>query len=218
MLDIAEIFYSIQGEGSRIGKPCVFLRLQGCNLKCKWCDTEFAQQAESSESFQLDYDDLEKKLLEYNCDFLLITGGEPLLQKKGLIPLLNLLSGKIQTIAIETNGSISLDGIPSNIIKIMDIKCPSSGMEKQNYFANFNNLNIHDEIKFVIASRADLEYAENIIQRFDLYNVCNEIIFSPVWEKIDGRTVAEWILDKKLNVRMQVQLHKILWPKEMRGV
>ncbi len=213
---INEIFYSIQGEGSRIGKPCLFVRLQGCNLRCSWCDTIYAQKMDKY-SYILTENELENEIKRYKCNFIEFTGGEPLLSPE-LPNFLNNLCNENYTIAIETNGSIDFSTLDKRIIKIIDIKCPESCEEDSFLLSNLNFINKNDEIKFVVASQRDLEFTKSKISEYNLSDLCNEIIISPVGNTIHPKDVVKYILDNNLNVRFQVQLHKIIWGENVKGV
>lgn len=215
-LNVNEIFFSIQGEGSRAGLPCVFVRLQGCNLRCDWCDTPYALEMRETAEL-MPFPQIIEKIESFNCNFVLFTGGEPLTQPD-CIPLMKQLSDKGYTVAVETNGNMDISGIHPSIIKIVDIKCPGSKMSK---FMNYNNieyLSKHDEAKFVIGDRADYDFAVSIIDKYNLNSRCNEILFSPVFGKIYLKELAEWILEDRLKVRLQIQLHKFIWGPNVRGV
>ncbi|MGI6370587.1 MAG: 7-carboxy-7-deazaguanine synthase QueE [Candidatus Kapaibacterium sp.] len=164
-LNISEIFYSIQGEGTRTGMPCVFVRLAGCNLRCKWCDTIYAQDINSEQ--KMSFNEILEKIYSYDCDFIEFTGGEPLMQEQ-VVELMNFLAQKKFTVAIETNGTFSIKELSPNIIKIIDIKCPSSNMEKYNLWENFQHITKNDELKFVVASEEDFAWSEEIIARHKL--------------------------------------------------
>lgn len=218
MLRISEIFLSIQGESSQVGKPSVFIRLQGCNLRCEWCDTQYARKKNSSESMELTNREIFDRIKDYGINYVTITGGEPLTQEKYLLELMQMLIKDDFIVSIETNGSISLENIPKQVIKVMDVKCPSSRMSKQNKFDNFDYLTNKDEIKFVVADNEDLKYVEEIFQKYKLSKYVNEIIISPVENKINPQFVAEWILENRFPMRLQLQMHKILWPDKTKGV
>ena len=213
---INEIFYSLQGEGSRIGVPCVFVRLQGCNLRCSWCDTMYAVEMHHPHSTMSD-EEIIKQVSAYNCKFIEFTGGEPIIHK-GIAELMTKFCDLGFTVAVETNGSVPLLYIDKRVVKIMDIKCPESGEHNKFLVDNLNYLNHYDEIKFVVASMQDLIYAKDMIELHKLNALCNEILISPVTGKIEPREIAEYILSNKLNVRFQMQLHKIIWDKDARGV
>jgi 7-carboxy-7-deazaguanine synthase len=215
-LNVNEIFYSVQGEGSRTGLPCVFVRLQGCNLRCDWCDTPYALEMHETAEI-MNFSEIIAKVESYNCSFVLFTGGEPLTQPD-CIPLMKLLAEKGYTVAVETNGNMDLSKIDPLIVKIVDIKCPGSKMSK---FMNYNNIEYltkRDEVKFVIGDRIDYEFAVSIIDKYNLYSRCGEVLFSPVFGNIYLKELAEWILEDRLKVRLQLQVHKYIWGPNVRGV
>lgn len=214
--NISEIFYSLQGEGTRAGLPCVFVRLQGCELRCSWCDTEYALDLKKKE-LMLNGKQIFEKVSNYDCNFVTFTGGEPLMQKS-LIPLMSFFCDKGFTVALETNGHQDISEIDSRVIKIMDLKCPGSEMSKNNRFGNIKFLTKNDEIKFVIANRADFEWAKEIIQKYSLAGKVAAILFSPVFGSISAEELAQWILDTHLPFRFQLQLHKFIWGQNTRGV
>jgi 7-carboxy-7-deazaguanine synthase len=199
-LKIAELFYSIQGESSFAGHPCFFIRFADCNLRCKYCDTRYAYE----EDHPL-----------YPGTIVEITGGEPLLQK-GVYPLLEKLLNAGRTVLLETNGSINLADVPEKVIKILDMKCPGSGMHEQMDYGNFDLLNRKDEIKFVIGSREDFDWAVNLVSLHDLQGMTT-VTFSPVTSKLDPASLAGWILEEHLAVRLRLQLHTIIWPGKTKG-
>lgn len=213
---INELFCSIQGEGSRAGMPCVFVRMQGCKLRCAWCDTPYALEFDKYEN-ELSYDDLKSKIKSYGVNFIEFTGGEPL-EQKNLLELMNDLCNENYTVAVETSGYILLDELDKRIIKILDVKCPGSKMHKKNKFENFDYLTFDDEVKFVIKDRIDYDYAKDIIHKYNLLSKTDKILFSPVFGNIENIELAEWILHDKLNVRMQLQMHKYIWHPNTRGV
>ncbi len=218
-LNLCEIFYSIQGESSFAGLPCVFIRLAGCNLNCSWCDTVYAKTGIKRVSIK----EIIRTVRSFGCTLVEVTGGEPLIQAKTpvLISLLLELGFKV---LVETNGSISVANLPPECIKIMDIKCPSSGEALRNCFENFDFLTRSDEIKFVIGDRKDYEFAKNIIQtkliRKGLPAIipCKNIHLSPVFGVISAEQLAEWMLNDRLNARLSMQIHKIIWEPDKRGV
>lgn len=212
-LNINEIFYSIQGEGQNAGKPCVFIRLQGCNLRCKWCDTKYAW--ESNPNIMMSFSQIINEVEKYNCNFIEFTGGEPLLQEE-FIDLANYFLSKDYMVAVETSGSKNIAPLPDKIIKIMDIKCPSSGMDKNNYYENFNYLDKKDEIKFVIADGIDYLFAKKILEEYQLNDIVEHIAFSPAYSLFEAAELAELILNDKLNVSLALQLHKYIWDPEER--
>ena len=213
MLNISEIFCSIQGESTYAGLPCIFIRLAGCNLRCDYCDTTYSYVSDIS----LSINDIITKIKEYDSIKLLeITGGEPLLQPE-VYQLFESLHKDGYTILLETNGSISLKGIPEYIIKIVDVKCPGSGEEKSFLLENLEFINQeNDEIKFVLSDNFDYNWAKDFIIKYQLNEY--EILFSPVLDKLNLQDLAKWITEDKLTVRMQLQLHKIIWDKDKRGV
>lgn len=213
--DISEIFYSIQGEGTRAGLPCVFVRLQGCNLNCSWCDTKYAINPKEA-TLKLTGKQIIEEIQKYKCYFVEFTGGEPLLQER-IVEVMNYLCDNGYTVALETNGSVLLDFIRPPIIKLLDVKCPSSKMENKNNFLNFDYINKNDEVKFVIADRNDFDYALEIIQKYNLSERTN-VLIAPVFGKIDLKDLAKWFLETNIKARFQLQLHKIIWGEDKRGV
>ena len=213
MLEISEIFCSIQGESTYAGLPCIFVRLAGCNLRCDYCDTVYSYKNEIT----LTIDDIIKKVKEYAPVKLVeITGGEPLMQPK-VCQLIETLNNDGYKILLETNGSISLENIPEYVIKIVDVKCPGSGEEKSFSLENLECIHQEkDEIKFVLTDNFDYNWAKDFVLKSKLNDY--EILFSPVSDKLNPQDLAKWIIDDKLNVRMQLQLHKIIWDKNKRGV
>ncbi|HPD32970.1 MAG TPA: radical SAM protein [Candidatus Kapabacteria bacterium] len=215
-LNISEIFYSIQGEGTRAGLPCVFIRLQGCDLRCTWCDTPYALDIKQIEQI-MTYQEILDQIKSFNCNFIEFTGGEPLVQPNS-IDLMNYLSENNYTVAIETSGSKSIDKLNKNIIKILDIKCPGSKMEKFNKIENLKFLDKKDEIKFAISDRRDFDWAMDFVSRNNLFNITDNILFSPVLGQIEPIDLTQWILATHLPIRLQLQIHKIIWDPERRGV
>ncbi|MBI3354826.1 MAG: radical SAM protein [Nitrospirae bacterium] len=209
---INEIFKSIQGESSSAGLPVVFVRLTGCNLRCQWCDTKYAYD----EGVNVTVDEVMEKIAAFGLKSVQITGGEPLLQED-VYELMDRLLDLDYMVSVEANGSIDLSRADNRVIKIVDIKCPSSGESGQMYFNNLNYLLKSDEVKFVIKDRGDYEWAKGVIERFELLEKCS-ILISPVFGEIEPRQLAEWVLEDNLNVRLQIQLHKLIWHPEMRGV
>ena len=208
-LKINDIFYSIQGESSFAGYPCFFVRLAGCNIKCPYCDTKEALTDINAKLFHIS--DIINEIITYgeNIKLVEITGGEPLMQS-GVYELINRLLNLKYTVLLETNGTLSLKNVPDKVVKIMDVKCPSSGFEDYNNYKNLNFINKNDELKFVIGSNEDYEFAKNFINANK--NVINteKIIFSPVENHFAPHILADKILFDKLNVRIGLQLHKIL--------
>ncbi len=211
-MKINEIFKSIQGESSFAGIPTVFVRLTGCNLRCQWCDTKYAYD----EGVDLTVDEVIGRVNAFGLQFAQITGGEPLLQEE-VYELMDRLLNMDYNVSFETNGSINLSSVDKRVVKIIDIKCPSSSESDRMDFGNINYLTKSDEIKFVIKDRDDYNWAKEIIDRYNLIKRCN-ILISPVYGEIEPRQLADWILEDNLNVRLQIQLHKLIWRPEMRGV
>ena len=212
-LTITEIFHSIQGESTRAGTPCVFVRLTACDLRCSWCDTPYAFTEGGKRSLDAAIAEVEG----YGCPTVEITGGEPLLQEE-VYPLMERLLASGKTVLIETGGHRSIERVPREVIKIVDVKCPGSGESQRNCWENLDRLAPHDEVKFVIKDRADYDYAVDVLRKYDLPKRCAAILFSPVHGVMDPKTLAEWMLADRLPVRMQLQLHKFIWSPTQRGV
>ncbi|HEX2983021.1 MAG TPA: 7-carboxy-7-deazaguanine synthase QueE [Ignavibacteriales bacterium] len=212
MLKITEIFYSIQGESTHAGRPCVFVRLTFCNLRCTYCDTEYSFTGGED----MAYEEIMSKIAGYGCNLVEITGGEPLMQK-GSLELMRMLCDNGREVLLETGGSLPIKDIDKRVKIIMDLKCPSSGMAKKNLYDNINYLKPIDEVKFVIGTRDDYEWSKNKISEYKLDEKC-VILFSPVFGALDLKDFAGWILEDKLNVRMQLQMHKYIWDPMERGV
>ncbi len=211
-LVINEIFYSIQGESSYAGLPCAFVRLTACNLRCTWCDTPYSFH----EGQPMTLGDVIVKVLEYNCPLVEITGGEPLLQPN-VFPLMTRLCDLGKHVLLETSGSVDVSRVDPRVVKIMDLKCPGSGEAAKNLYENLRHLDKKDEVKFVIADRADYDWAKQMLAERSVAGICT-VLFAPVWEKLPLKTLADWILADKLPVRMQTQWHKYIWGADARGV
>ncbi len=211
-----EIFHSIQGEGSRAGLPCVFVRLHGCGLRCVWCDTPYALDNKAGGE-TIDIEDVIARAESYGCSFIELTGGEPL-EQEGAFELLTRLCDRGHTVAVETGGHVDISRVDSRVIVIMDVKCPGSGMMKKNRLANLDYLKPTDEVKFVIAGREDYEWARDLVRSEGIAQRCREVLFSPVFGSIEAADLARWILDDRLHVRMQLQMHKFIWHPDTRGV
>ncbi len=209
---VNEIFKSIQGESTYAGIPCVFVRLTGCNLRCSYCDTTYAYE----EGIDMSVNEIVNKIEDYSCKNVCITGGEPLLQKN-VYKLINLLKTKSYKIFVETNGALNIDLLPGNIIRIMDMKCPDSGMNKEMDWKNLERLRGDDEVKFVLSSKKDYEWAKRIVRKHNLPDKTN-VLFGSAYGKLKPKSLAGWILKDRLNVRLQLQLHRIIWPDKTRGV
>jgi 7-carboxy-7-deazaguanine synthase len=204
MLTVNEIFYSIQGESTRAGQPCVFVRLTACDLRCTWCDTPYAFH----EGRKMSIDDV-VRVVE-------ITGGEPLLQDD-VYPLMERLLEDGRTVMLETGGHRPIDRVPAAVVKIVDVKCPGSGEAGKNEWRNLSVLAPHDEVKFVIADRADYEFARDVVL-WKIPSHPGAILFSPVHGVLDPKLLSEWVLADRLPVRLQLQLHKLIWHPSTRGV
>ena len=213
MLTVNEIFHSIQGESSYAGRPCVFVRLTGCNLRCAWCDTAYA----FDEGRAISVDEVVGAVEAYDCPLVEITGGEPLLQPD-VYPLMNRLLGAGKTVLLETGGQIDISDVPAAVVKVLDVKCPGSGEAARNAWGNLERLAGHDEVKFVIRDRADYEFARDVLRRHGLERRCAAVLLSPVHRVMDPRELAAWSLADRLPVRVQVQLHKYVWGDDARGV
>ena len=212
LLKVNEIFYSIQGESTLAGKPCVFIRLTYCNLRCTYCDTEYAFY----EGKEMSIDSIMSEIRKFDCNLVEITGGEPLVQK-GVYELIGLLCDNDYLTILETSGSLPIDEVDNRVKIIMDIKTPSSGMADKNLFENLDNLKRIDEIKFVIGNKEDYNWAKEIINKYNLIKRFSVLMF-PVYSVLENLSLATWILEDKLNVRYQIQLHKYIWNPDMRGV
>lgn len=213
MLTVNEIFHSIQGESTYAGRPCVFVRLTACDLRCVWCDSPYAFH----EGRKMSIDEVADAVLAYGCPLVEMTGGEPLLQKD-VYPLMERLHAAGRQVLIETGGHRSLEHVPAWATVVMDVKCPGSGEAAKHDAGNFARLRPHDEVKFVIADRADYDYAKDVIARESLVGRVAAIHVSPVHGRLDSKTLSEWVLEDKLPVRVQLQLHKYIWGPEVRGV
>ena len=211
-LVVNEIFFSIQGESSYSGRPCGFIRLTYCNLRCSYCDTEYAFE----EGEEMAIEKVVDKVEAYPTDLVEVTGGEPLLQP-AVFPLMERLLDRGKTVLLETGGSIDIRPVDQRAVIIYDIKCPDSKMAGKNLWSNLPHLRPQDEIKFVLTSRRDYQWAKAKLDQHLLTDK-HTVLFSPVWDKLNPRQLANWILEDGLPVQMQVQLHKILWGAEVRGV
>ncbi len=210
---VTEIFYSIQGESVWSGLPCAFVRLSGCNLRCHYCDTTYAY--EPGEPMGLN--EILKRVNRFNCSRLTITGGEPLLQAE-MPQLAALLLENGFDVSVETNGSIDIGRIDRRCLIIVDVKCPSSGMQEHNRMENLHQLGSRDQIKFVIADRQDFDFASAITRRLASDIDADRIWFSPVHDRLPADRLAEWMLNSNSHARLQLQLHKCIWPDKDRGV
>ena len=212
MLKINEIFYSIQGESSLAGLPCIFIRLTYCNLRCSYCDTEYAFY----EGTDYTIEEILAEIKKYDCKLVEVTGGEPLVQKE-VLPLMKNLCDSGYDVMIETGGSLSINEIDKRVKIIMDLKCPSSKMAEKNLYENIDVLKLNDEVKFVIGNRQDYGWSKNVISQYQLTEKCS-VLFSNVFEELKPVQLAEWILEDNLKVRFQIQMHKYIWDPKKRGV
>ena len=208
---VNEIFYSIQGESIHNGRPCIFIRLTGCNLRCSYCDTGYAYD----KGLEMEIAAILDRVAIYDCSLIEITGGEPLLQKE-TPDLIYCLLEKGYEVLMETNGSFDISIVDDRCIKIVDIKCPTSGESDKNDLNNLKKLDPKDQVKFVIGSRGDYDFAKEIIELIRPEFPADHILFSPVSAKMEYAKLAEWILEDNLKVRLHLQLHKIIWPDKQR--
>jgi len=213
-LDVCEIYQSIQGETTWAGCRCAFVRLAGCNLRCSYCDTPYAQSAEGGTTMSLD--EVLVAVRAYDCPLVEVTGGEPLLQP-ATITLLERLRATASTILLETNGSMDIRSVPPRVTRIVDVKTPGSGMADHNLWDNLECVTSADQVKFVLCDRPDYEWAVNIVHEYDLAGRTTAL-FSPARGRLAARRLAEWMLDDRLDARLNVQLHRVLWPDRDRGV
>jgi 7-carboxy-7-deazaguanine synthase len=213
VLTVNEIFHSIQGESTYAGRPCVFVRLTACDLRCSWCDTPYA----FTEGRKMSLDDIVSRVKAFDCPLVEITGGEPLLQQN-VYPLMQRLLEEGMIVMLETGGHVSIAKVPPAVIRIMDVKCPGSGESDRNEWSNLARLTPHDEVKFVIKDRGDYDFARDVTGRHSLEGRVRAILFSPVHGVLDAQLLASWILADRLDVRLQLQVHKYIWTPETRGV
>jgi 7-carboxy-7-deazaguanine synthase len=212
MLKVNEIYYSVQGESTKAGLPCVFIRLTFCNLRCTYCDTEYAFYNGND----LEISEIISRVKQYNCKLVELTGGEPLVQKESL-ELMKQLCDEGFEVMLETSGSLSTKEVDERVKVILDFKCPSSGMVKKNLYENVNYLKPIDEVKFVIGSREDFDWSKELVSKYQLSEKC-EVLFSVVFGKLTAEDLVKWILEENLNVRFQLQMHKVIWEPMKRGV
>jgi len=212
LLKVNEIYFSIQGESSKAGLPCVFVRLTYCNLRCVYCDTEYAFYAGEDYSINSILSEVKK----YNCRLVELTGGEPLVQTQSL-DLMKKLCDEGYEVMLETGGSLSIKDVDPRVMIIMDLKCPSSGMMKKNFYENIDYLKPTDELKFVIGSREDYDWMKEIIKKYKPGKRF-KILVSVVFDELEPVTLVEWVLQDKLNVRFQLQMHKFIWDPAAKGV
>lgn len=214
MLRVTEMFRSIQGESTHAGRPCTFVRLTGCPMRCVWCDSEYTFTGGEHYSIAQVMD----QVRAFNCQLVEVTGGEPLAQPEAL-ELIRQLCDEGYEVLIETGGYVSTEAVDERAKIILDVKCPGSGEESRNHWPNLNRLRADkDEVKFVIVDRRDWEYAQGVIEEYNLEKRTKAVLISPAWAQIDLKEVADWISQSGLDVRMQLQLHKYIWGAEARGV
>lgn len=212
MLKINEIYYSIQGESTKAGLPCVFIRLTYCNLRCTYCDTEYAFYEGYDQSIDSVIDEVKK----YNCNLVEVTGGEPLVQNESLELMKKLCDAGFE-VMLETGGSLPIEPVDKRVQIILDLKCPSSGMLKKNIYENVDHLKPVDEVKFVIGTREDYEWSKEQVEKYKLNDKC-PVLFSVVFGELELLTLVNWILEDKLDVRFQLQMHKFIWKPDKKGV
>jgi 7-carboxy-7-deazaguanine synthase len=214
MLRVTEIFRSVQGESTHAGRPCSFVRLTGCPMRCVWCDSEYTFTGGE----HMTMEDVLAQVRAFGCKLVEVTGGEPLAQREAL-RLIERLCDEGYEVLIETGGFVSTEGVDPRAKIILDVKCPASGEEPRNHWPNLERLRADkDEVKFVVADREDWEYTKSVIESYDLERRALAVLISPVWDKVDLKELADWVSSSGLNVRMQLQMHKQIWGAEARGV
>ena len=214
MLRVTEIFRSIQGESTHAGRPCTFVRLTGCPMRCTWCDSEYTFTGGEHVSI----DEVMKQVRDFGCPLVEVTGGEPLAQREAF-DLIRCLCDESYEVLIETGGYVSTEDLDQRAKVILDVKCPASGEAERNHWPNLTRLRPDlDEVKFVVADRADWDFARKVVRDYDLESRSRSILISPAWEQIDLPELANWILESGMNARMQLQMHKYIWGPDVRGV
>lgn len=213
MLTINEIYSSIQGESTYAGRPCVFVRLTACDLRCSWCDTPYAFYEGSKRSL----DEVLAEVQRLECPLVELTGGEPLLQDE-VYPLMQSLLDRGHQVLLETGGHRSTARVPEAVVTILDVKCPGSGESHRNEWSNLERLRSHDEVKFVLKDRADYDFAREVLAKFQLASRVSAIHFSPVHGILDPQVLSQWVIEDRVPVRVQLQLHKYIWDPSTRGV
>lgn len=213
MVTVYEIYLSIQGESTHVGRPCVFVRLAACDLRCRWCDTPYAFTG----GRKMSVDEVVAHVERFECKVVELTGGEPLLQKD-VYPLIDQLLARGHQVLIETGGHMPIEDLPDEVVAIVDVKCPGSGESGTMHWPNLDVISKIDEVKFVIADRADFDYAKDVVLRHRLTERAGAVLFSPVFGELEPSVLAKWILDDRLDVRLQIQAHKYIWSPEARGV
>jgi 7-carboxy-7-deazaguanine synthase len=227
-MQITEIYKSLQGESTYAGLPCVFVRLTGCNLRCTWCDSEYTFQGGRKMTVEEVWEEVSR--LSPSGGLVEITGGEPMLQEREVVPLMRHLLEQGYTVLLETSGERPLERVPEGVVKVVDVKCPDSGEADTFHMENLETLSARDEIKFVLSSRGDYEFAREFCERHSLANRVNAVLFSPAFRKdatgardsshclLDPQELAEWMLADKLRARLGLQLHKFIWDPAVKGV
>lgn len=213
MLTISEIYRSVQGESTHAGRICAFVRLTGCDLRCAWCDTSYAFTG----GRRLSVEEVVSEVTRLRCGLVEITGGEPLLQRE-VYPLMKALVGRGLTVMLETGGHLPIDEVPDQVIKILDVKCPASGEASRMHWPNLAKLSPRDEVKFVVADRADFDYAREVVSGHALANRAGAVLFSPVHGVLAPDELARWLLEEDVPARLQLQAHKYIWGADARGV
>ena len=213
VLTIYEIYVSVQGESTHVGRPCTFVRLSACDLRCAWCDTPYAFTG----GRKMSIDEVLAEVQRIGCPLVEITGGEPLLQRD-VYQLMQDLIGRDYEVLLETGGHVPIDDVPDEVVAIVDVKCPASGEAGRMHWPNLDQLSPHDEVKFVIQDRTDFDYARGVVRRYRLEERAAAILFSPVHGVLAPGDLARWILDDRLPVPLQIQAHKYIWSPDARGV
>ncbi len=227
-MQITEIYKSIQGESTYAGLPCVFVRLTGCNLRCSWCDSEYTFSGGHRMTMEEVVEEVEQ--LSPTGGVVEITGGEPMLQEREVVPVMQHLLDEGYTVLLETSGERPLDRVPKAVVKIVDVKCPNSGEAETFHMENLETLGLGDEVKFVLSDRSDYEFARDFVTRHHLGGRVNAVLFSPAFSKdaggnratthclLDPRELAEWMLADNVPARLGLQIHKFIWDPAMKGV
>jgi 7-carboxy-7-deazaguanine synthase len=214
VLRVTEIFRSIQGESTHAGRPCTFVRLTGCPMRCTWCDSEYTFTGGD----HISIDDVMKQVADFGCQLVEVTGGEPLAQREAF-DLIRRLCDENYEVLIETGGYVSTEDLDQRAKIILDVKCPASGEAERNHWPNLTRLRPDfDEVKFVVADQADWDFARKVVEDYGLENRTRSILISPAWEQIDLPALANWIVESGINARMQLQMHKYIWGADARGV
>ena len=214
VLRVTEIFRSIQGESTHAGRPCTFVRLTGCPMRCTWCDSEYTFTGGD----HLSIDEGMKQVRDFGCPLVEVTGGEPLAQREAF-DLIKRLCGESYEVLIETGGYVSTEELDQRAKIILDVKCPASGEAERNHWPNLTRLRPDlDEVKFVVADRGDWEFTRKIVEEYQLEKRARSILISPAWEQINLQELANWIMESGMNARMQLQLHKYIWGPDVHGV